>query len=230
MGWGAPNDAQHELSDVARVQPPDVAGPVSNPTAPAAQSASAKTAEYLSDIDTQLMLQVRNGDREAAGMLIRRNYERVARYIGRVVRQQAVIEDLTQDVFAQILTHAGRYEPAARFSTWAYRVATNTALKFMKSKYERSKTRDGDEQLQGKPDRDGLPDAHMNLAELKGCVQDAIGQLPPNQKAATILFECEGLTYEQIASVMSVTEDAVRALLSRARAALRDRLGGLLEE
>lgn len=191
--------------------------------------APASPADLLADLDTQLMLQVRRGDREAAGQLIRRNYERVSRYIGRVVRDARVVEDLTQEVFASVLSHAAGYEPTARFTTWVYRVATNTALKFVQSRYERSRDRSGESRLAETADRVDTPDARLTVDELKTRVQRAIGELPPNQRAAAILFECEGLSYEQIAGVLSVSEDGVRALLQRARATLREQLSDLLE-
>ncbi|MBK8913838.1 MAG: RNA polymerase sigma factor [Phycisphaerales bacterium] len=191
--------------------------------------APASPAELLADLDTQLMLQVRGGDREAAGQLIRRNYERVSRYIGRIVRDVRAVEDLTQEVFASVLSHAAVYEPTARFTTWVYRVATNTALKFIQSPHVRGRDRAGDARLAETADRVETPDARLTVDELKARVQRAIGELPPNQRAAAILFECEGLSYEQIAGVLNVTEDGVRALLQRARAALRARLSDLLE-
>jgi len=86
----------------------------------------------LTDLDTQLMLQARAGDRDAAGALVRRNHARIARYLSRVVRDQSVTEDLTQDVFLRALSHADQYEPTAKLTTWLYRIATNTALNYLK--------------------------------------------------------------------------------------------------
>lgn len=200
------------------------------PPAQSARPVQAAPPEGLkSDFDTQLMLQVRGGDREAAGLLIRRNYERVARYIARVVRDARAVEDLTQDVFAQILASARRYEATAKFTTWAYRIATNTAIKFIQSRPNLQKPRQDEAELVAATDEGSGPTAKMDFDELRGRVHSAMERLQPNQKAATVLYAFEGLSYEQVASVMGVTEDAVRALLARARAALRSELAGLME-
>ena len=68
----------------------------------------------LSDFDTQLMLQVREGNSEAASRLVRRNFGRVSAYLSRIVRQQRAVEDLTNDVFLSVLAHAGERIAAAR--------------------------------------------------------------------------------------------------------------------
>ncbi|MGE0482404.1 MAG: RNA polymerase sigma factor [Phycisphaerae bacterium] len=182
------------------------------------------------DFDTQLMLQVQQGDREAANMLIRRNFERVARYIGRVVRDSRQVEDLTQETLVQVLANAGRFQPIARFSTWLYRVATNTALKYLTQSSVRSVVRTDDKlEKRDLADRaDAGPEQQCGLEELKSRVSDAINELPHNQRIALTLCEYEELSYEQIASVLNVSVEGVRCLLQRARTTLRTRLAGLV--
>lgn len=195
-------------------------------TTPRARAHTAAAPAALSDLDTQLMLQVRDGNQEAAGTLIRRNFDRVARYVGRVVRNPRQVEDLTQDVFLQVLTFADRYEPTAKFSTWLYRVATNTALHYLdraRVRRRSSEGRGGTEIDVADHNGDG-PDHKLTLDELRQKVSNAIADLPPNQRVALTLYEYEGLSYGQIAAVLDVTTDAVRALLLRARTTLRGKL------
>ena len=184
----------------------------------------------LSDFDTQLMLQVREGNSEAAGRLIRRNFKRVSAYISRIIRQQRAVEDLTNDVFLSVLAHARDYRPQAKFSTWVYRIATNRAFNYLKqsAKHKQVSTALNDREA-GIPDRgDARPDRRLQLVELKRRVAEALGQLPVRQRAALTLFEYEAMPYEQIAEILDVSVESVRALLTRARADLRKRLGGLL--
>lgn len=182
----------------------------------------------LQDYDTQLMLQCRQGDAEAANLLVQRNFTRVARYVSRIVRDPRSIEDLTQDVFVQVLARARDFEPRAKLSTWLFRVATNRALNFAKKQQNRRNTRSvGDFGRHDVADQGSGPERAVGLDELRRRVGDALGALPMNQRAALALFEYEGLSYEQVASVLDVTVEAVRCLISRARNALRERLAGL---
>lgn len=177
------------------------------------------------------MLQLRDGQADVASTLARRNFERVSRFIARVVRDRRPVEDLTQDVFVQVLSHARSYEPRAKFSTWLYRIATNVALNYLKQANVRRRSPgpigSGDDELDvaDKTARD--PQQHCSDDEVKWRVSEAIGALPPKQRVALLLFQYEGLTYEQIASVLGVTVESVRSLLMRARVALRMALQGL---
>lgn len=189
-----------------------------------------RLAAALQDTDTQLMLAVRDGDQHAANTLIRRNFSRVLRFVTRVVRDPRAAEDLTQDVFLQIIAHCREFEPRAKFSTWLYRIATNRALNYLKHVQVRKQSTPPARipeteivDLSISP-----PDERMNLDELRNRVSGALGGLPPNQRIALTLFEYESLSYEQIAGVLDVTIEAVRCLLTRARATLREELIGLL--
>lgn len=183
----------------------------------------------IADLDAQLMLQVRAGSREAAGMLVRRNVDRVARFIGRIVRDDKHVEDITQEVFLQVLASAHRYEPTARFSTWLYRIAMNAALDHLAHPYQRRRREPKDEhmkELAGESREE--PQQAASLAELRRQIQSAVAALPVNQRVALTLFQFEDLSYEQIAVVMDLSVEGVRSLLARARRALRTALQGLL--
>lgn len=196
-----------------------------------APAKSEARAESLADFDTQLMLRVREGSSEAANALVRRNFDRVSRYISRVVRDSRSVEDLTQDVFLQVHKSAQRYEPTAKFSTWLYRIATNIALNYLNQAYVK-KRRDRNRDDYGEPEiadrADSSPERQFSLDELRDRVSAAVSALPIKQRIALTLFQYEELSYEQIASVLGTTVESVRCLLTRARAALRASLDGLL--
>ena len=183
---------------------------------------------YLADLDTQLMLQVREGNVEAANLLVSRNAERVSRYIARIVRHPRAVEDLTQDVFLHVLKGAKRYEPTAKVSTWLYRIATNVAQNYLAQAYVKRQRASEGQDAEIADRTEATPDRRMSLDELRDRVSAAIGGLPVNQRIALTLFEYEGLSYEQIATVLDSTVDAVRCMLRRAREALRAELRGLV--
>jgi RNA polymerase sigma-70 factor, ECF subfamily len=196
------------------------------------QTALARTGtqfRVLADYDTQLMLLVRDGDPVAANALARRNIQRVAAYIGRLVRDRHAAEELTHDVFVHVLENASRYRPSAKFSTWLYRIATNTAMNYLKrASIKRRRSPPPDAEAPVFVDcADRSPERRMVRRELCAQVADALESLPVNQRIAVILFECEDLPYKQIAAVLDTTEDAVRCLLRRARDTLGNELAGL---
>lgn len=183
----------------------------------------------LQDLDTQLMLQARGGDADAANTLIRRNFERIGRYISRLVHDARPVEDLTQDVFLQAFTHADRYQPTAKVTTWLYRIATNTALNYLKQPERRRRVGDVEPGVH-EPATSGVdsPDRQLSLSELQQRVAESIAALPTKQRVALTLFQYEGCSYEQIAVVLDVSVEAVRSLLMRARTTLRRQLHGLI--
>ncbi len=194
-----------------------------NPTPRAAECSP------LDDVDTQLMLQARDGNQQAADELVRRNGARITRYVTRLVRDPRAAEDLTQDVFLQAFSRPEHYEPTARVLTWLYRVATNLALNYLKRASHRHEGPAAADVDVGVADpHEPPPDCRLSLDELKQQVAEALARLPANQRIALTLFEYEECSYEQIATVLDVTVEAVRSLLLRARTTLRRDLQGLL--
>lgn len=185
-------------------------------------------AVVVDDIDAQLMVLMRDGDRDAGNQLVRRNADRVSRFVARVVRNPRIIEDLTQDVFKNMVRYAARYEPSCKFSTWLYRIATNIALDHLDRAAVRRRENGVVKDDESVPDRRAdRPDRQLSLDELRAAVAAALEGLPPNQRIAMTLHQYEGMSYEQIATIMDCSIESVRSLLARARTALRERLGGL---
>src|SRR5712692_3126580 len=80
------------------------------------------------DQDLELMLRVRRGDAESFELLLRRHRAPLVNYFSRMVRDCALAEDLSQEVFLRVYQARHRYHAEARFTTWPYRIATNLAL------------------------------------------------------------------------------------------------------
>jgi RNA polymerase sigma-70 factor (ECF subfamily) len=222
-----PTPSAAEASASANNRPPVT--PADASPATSTDTSPSTTEAIVADLDTQLMLRVRAGDQEAAAALVRRNLERVSRFVARIVRDSRHVEDIAQEIFLQVLSAAPRYQPTARFSTWLYRIATNAALDHLQQPYQRRRREAGDESWSRFADEaQPEPDQNLSLAELKNQINAAMANLPVNQRVALTLFEFEGLSYEQISAIMDVSVDGVRALLARARRTLRTELKGLL--
>ncbi|MBN1943825.1 MAG: sigma-70 family RNA polymerase sigma factor [Phycisphaerae bacterium] len=195
-----------------------------------------KRDEKTIDEDAQLMLRFRDGDESAFEQLVRRNVGHVHALIYRFLRDPAVVDDVTQDVFLRIYRNAARYEPTAKFSTWLYRITANLCFNVTRSR-KKGRPVSLDTVIEDEAVRRDVPDeaqpspsAGLDAEELQREIARAIGELPEQQRAAILLNKYENRNYEDIAAVLETTPAAVKSLLSRARANLRESLKRYVEE
>jgi RNA polymerase sigma-70 factor (ECF subfamily) len=184
------------------------------------------------DPDVALMLRVQAGDQAAFRDLFAKFAPRILQYARRLVGSEARAEEVTQDVFVQVFRFRLRYRPEARFATWLYTIATNLCLNELR-RPERHLRVDLWAERDDEPDREGpaLPDpeavdpeAGAASRELARALEEAIGELPPKQRAALLLSRIDGLAYRDVGEAMGCSEGAVKALLFRATHALKARL------
>ncbi|MBN1555800.1 MAG: sigma-70 family RNA polymerase sigma factor [Phycisphaerae bacterium] len=187
------------------------------------------------DEDAQLMLRFADGDAGAFEELVRRNVNNVHALVYRFLHDPSIVDDVTQDVFLRIFRNAGRYQATARFSTWLYRIVANMCFNVMRSR-KKGKPISLDTIIEQEQVRRDVPDeaqpspsAGLDETELQREVARAIDELPENQRVAIILNKYENKNYEDIAAVLDLTPPAVKSLLSRARANLRERLKRYVE-
>jgi len=189
------------------------------------------------DHDLELMLRVRRGDAASFEELLRRHRLPLVNYFARMLRDQALAEDLAQEVFLRVYRARDRYQPEAKFTTWLYRIATNVALNAIRDRKEGSPrtglNNEGQEsEIETSTIADARPTAEQVLmqAERQRAIRQAVEALPENQRAAVILHKYQDVDYRQIAKILGVSESAVKSLLFRAHESLRGRLEPLLKE
>lgn len=182
------------------------------------------------DADAQLMERVRDGDTASFDLLMDRYRRPVINFVYRMVRDAAAAEEIAQDVFVQIYLARKRYTASARFSTWLFKVATNTTLKHIR-KHRRvvreselaSETRERFLDLLTAGENDG---AHESLErkELGLLVQQALVALPDKEKVALTLRKYEGCSYQEIADIMKCSVAAIKTHIHRGKLRLRETL------
>src|ERR1051325_5438590 len=179
--------------------------------------------------DAQLMLRVGEGDDTSFALLLERHRGPVVHFLYRMVQNQAVSEELAQEVFLRVYRSRSTYEPTAKFTTWLFRIATHVALNSIRDgKKEKGhesldvETADGMERQVA--DRQPTVEQEMVHEVKRREVRQAIEALPGKQRAAVLMHKYEGLDSAQIAGVLSCSESAVKSLLFRAYESLRDRL------
>ena len=179
--------------------------------------------------DAELMLRVRDGCQESFGLLLDKHRGPVIHFLYRMVQNQAVAEELAQEVFLRVYRSRSTYEPTAKFTTWLFRIATHLALNWIRD----GKREKGQESLD-EGATEGLirqvPDTapnveHILLTEVKREeIRRAIRALPEKQRAAVLMHKYHEMEYSQIAKVLGCSESAVKSLLFRAYESLRSRL------
>jgi RNA polymerase sigma-70 factor, ECF subfamily len=182
--------------------------------------------------DAELMLRVRDGDATSFAQLLDKHRGPVIHFLYRMVQNQAIAEELAQEVFLRVYRSRASYEPTAKFTTWLFRIATHLALNWIRDgRHEKAKeSLDEDaKDAVGRQLASHRPNVEQNLlreARLQE-IRQAIESLPAKQRAAVMMHQYEEMEYTQIASVLECSESAVKSLLFRAYEALRARLAHL---
>jgi len=189
---------------------------------------SSKAAERLLDQDAELMLRVREGDQACFALLLERHRNAVIHFLYRMVLNQAIAEELAQEVFLRVYRFRGNYEATAKFTTWLFRIATHLGLNSIRDERHEKTQASLDEETDGatRQVQDRTRTAEQELvyrAKLRE-VRQAIQGLPSKQRAAVMLHKYEELGYAEIANVLRCSESAVKSLLFRAYESLRTRL------
>ena len=175
------------------------------------------------------MLRVREGDDTSFALLLERHRGPVVHFLYRMVQNQAVSEELAQEVFLRVYRSRATYEPTAKFTTWLFRIATHVALNSIRDRKKEKGHESLDEgMLDGLErqvaDRQQTVEQEMVHEVKLREVRQAIEALPAKQRAAVLMHKYEGLDYGQIAGVLSCSESAIKSLLFRAYESLRGRL------
>ena len=202
-------------------------GPVmSNRTMPSART------PVIEDPDAELVAAWQSGDDDAFEELVRRHEKRVFRLLMRMMGSREEAEDVAQETFISLYRHGKRFRAEARFSTFVYRVAANAALNQRRSlgrgraRIEKLAVRQAAGDNLPQQPRD--PEDSTLGRELTQGVRDALNTLSPSLRMPVVLYDIEGLSYNEIAGILGVAEGTVKSRIHRARQALRGELKGLL--
>lgn len=176
------------------------------------------------DPDAALIGAVADGDMTAAGELIARHSERIFAIGFRMLGEEQLAEDLTQDVFFKVWNNAAKWQPGrALFSTWLHRVTVNLCYDHLRKRRE-VKIEDLPQVQQDKPAAGPSADEALEEKLMSARIRAALGTLPERQRAAIALCHFEGFTNSETADILETTIEAVESLLTRGRRKLRELL------
>jgi RNA polymerase sigma-70 factor (ECF subfamily) len=177
------------------------------------------------DENVRLMLAFCEGDAAAFDALFRRWAAPLLRYLERMLRDAGAAEELVQEVFLRVHRARSSYRPEARFSTWLYRIATNLALNELRRPQRREphasvEDENAEPLVAGGAASDELVEARRDVV----AVDRALAAISERQRAALWLVAVEGLAYAEVADSLEISEQAVKALVHRARVSLAEQL------
>ncbi len=191
------------------------------------------------DSDAMLVQRAVAGDQRAFELLVIKYQRRVERLIGRMVRDVDLVEDIAQETFIKAYRALHQFRGDAQFYTWLYRIAVNTAKKFLlELKKDRTMSEsalaskdDDDETFRPKnePSTDETPESVLAAKEIGQAVSQALADLPEDLRQAITLREMEGMTYEDIAQLMACPIGTVRSRIFRAREAISAKVRPMLD-
>lgn len=195
---------------------------------------------HAADSDVMLVERAVAGDQAAFELLVIKYQRRIQRLIGRMVRDVDLVEDIAQETFIRAYRALHQFRGDAQFYTWLYRIAVNTAKKFLLelkrdvtvSEASFKLNEDGDETSghRNEPISDETPESVLAAKEIGNAVNAALESLPDDLKQALTLRELEGLSYEDIADVMGCPIGTVRSRIFRAREAISAKVKPMLEK
>jgi RNA polymerase sigma-70 factor (ECF subfamily) len=178
--------------------------------------------------DADLIVQAVAGNGESFDQLVERYHRPIANFIFRMVGDYDTALDLTQDVFIKVYGSLERYRPEFKFSTWIYKIASNTAIDHLRKHSVATSplygvSDDGEFELPFQS-KGPWPDRLLEQHERSAQIEQAIAKLPPRYRELIVLRHTLELSYDEIADVTGLPLGTVKNRIFRAREAMRKHL------
>ena len=179
------------------------------------------------------------GDQRAYSLLVLKYQRRIQRLIGRMVRDVDLVEDIAQETFIRAYRALHQFRGDSQFYTWLYRIAVNTAKKFLlelkrdptvSESFLATDEEDETSWQKSEPTSGETPETVLAAKEIAAVVNAAMDELAEDLREAIVLREIEGLSYEEISLAMDCPIGTVRSRIFRAREAISARIKPLLDK
>ncbi|MCP3428948.1 RNA polymerase sigma factor RpoE [Opacimonas viscosa] len=184
--------------------------------------------------DQQLVEKVQNGDKQAYNLLVLKYQNRVTNLVARYVKNSGDVADVTQEAFIKAYRALPNFRGESAFYTWLYRIAVNSAKNYLVSQSRKPPANDVDadeaEFYEGGEVLHEMasPEKKLLTKEIETVLLGAVAKLPEDLRMAITLREMEGMSYEDIATVMECPVGTVRSRIFRAREAVDNAIRPLL--
>lgn len=187
--------------------------------------------------DIALVRRAQANDRAAFNEIVLRYKAKVHNYIARMVASPLDAEDLTQETFVRAYLSIRSFQSRASLNTWLFRIATNLCIDHSRKAKNQAPTlslahesdEDGGEMERELPDTSFDPQRLLLNRELGQRLEQSLFDLPEKLRTVVLLYDVEGLPYEEISQIVNCPLGTVKSRLFNARAALREKLSPYLK-
>lgn len=170
--------------------------------------------------DEALALRARAGDRQAFASLVRRHQDRVFAFLVHLLGTRDEAVELTQDSFLKAWNALPTWQPEARWSTWLFQIARNTAFDLLRRRQRVEFVPLDTDSVDEVPDTaTPPPETLLDSRQRLGLLERALATLPAEQREILLLRELEDLSYAELGALLRINEGTVKSRLARARVA-----------
>lgn len=184
------------------------------------QNGNPATGSLVESEEVRLLAQVAAGDRLAFEGLFRAYYPRLTRFVGRLARSAALIEEIVNDTLLVVWQKAATFDGSCKVSTWVFAIAYRKALKGLNLSDDPV---DADNTLL-EDDSGHQPDQELSRHQLRRTVLDALDELPAAQRVVVALTYYHDMAYQEIAEIVGCPVNTVKTRMFHARRRLQDTL------
>ena len=197
---------------------------------------NANSVQFAASDDLDLVHASKKGNAAAFEQLVKRYDRRLLRISQTVTRNREDSEDAVQEALLKAFQHLADFREDSQFSTWLIRITLNQSLMKLRKRTHKEVSMDEDFHVDGDalptdvPDRAPNPEQLCWASELRDILGKTVEELRPILRTVFVLRDVEGLSIEQTAQVLNLSQAAVKARLWRVRLHLRERLNRYLDE
>ncbi len=188
------------------------------------------------EIDQVLVERAQSGDKRAFGLLVEKYQRKLGRLLSRMIRDPSEVEDVVQEAFIKAYRALPNFRNESAFYTWLYRIGINTAKNYLVSMGRRPRAVPEIEVEDAENFEDGdelrtidTPETELMSKQVAKTVNETVESLPEELRTAITLREIDGLSYEEIATLMNCPIGTVRSRIFRARETIAEKLRPLLD-
>lgn len=176
---------------------------------------------------------LKRGDRQAFALMVDAHSDNIYRLALKMLGDEQDAEDVLQETFIKAFKNIHNFEGRSKISTWLYRIAVNESLMLIRKRKgitvdidQDFETDDGELMPRQITDWCCLPEKELMSSETRKVIDRAIKTLSDANRAAFLLRDVEGLSTQEAAEVLNISESALKVRLMRARMTLRESLTG----
>jgi RNA polymerase sigma-70 factor (ECF subfamily) len=191
--------------------------------------------DWMSVDDAAAVAEARGGNEDAFRVLVDRHSRGIYRLAYRMTGRAEDAEDVVQEAFIRAYRQLGRFEARSNFATWLYRITFNCAIDYMRARPHResAETHERLEQMSGQSKATAADDL-VFAGEIGGRVQEALGELSSQERAAFLMRHYQGCSIDEICRTLNLGTNAAKHSIFRAvrkmRVALKPLAGHMKTE